>query len=102
MQRFCKICHGWHDLDEPWPRNCMVKASISGIQIIKDIEPYMPVGADTDGQIHAVMGRRQHREFLRRNNYVEVGNEFKGPSRPTLEHASKSDIKNAIDQVRRR
>lgn len=102
MQRFCKICSGWHDLDEPWPRQCSVKVSISGLQIVKDIEPYMPVAADTDGKIHAVMGRRQHREFLRRNNYVEVGNEYKAPSRPTLEHTSKADIKNAIDQVRRR
>jgi hypothetical protein len=21
-QRFCKVCHGWHDLDRPWPDNC--------------------------------------------------------------------------------
>lgn len=22
MQRFCKVCRGWHSLDEPWPHNC--------------------------------------------------------------------------------
>lgn len=22
MQRFCKLCRGWHDLDAPWPSNC--------------------------------------------------------------------------------
>lgn len=21
-QRFCKMCRGWHDLDQPWPDNC--------------------------------------------------------------------------------
>lgn len=21
-QRFCKICRGWHSLEEPWPSNC--------------------------------------------------------------------------------
>lgn len=22
MQRFCKVCRGWHSLDAPWPSNC--------------------------------------------------------------------------------
>jgi hypothetical protein len=21
-QRFCKVCRGWHSLDEEWPHNC--------------------------------------------------------------------------------
>lgn len=48
----------------------------SGLQIIRDIEPYRTVGSDVavGGQAE-IGGRRQHREFLARNGYVEVGNE---------------------------
>ena len=49
----------------------------SGVQIIRDIEPYRPVVSDIahGGKRPVITGRRQHREFLRRNGYVEVGNE---------------------------
>lgn len=49
----------------------------SGLQIIRDIDPYRAVGSDValDGAAPVIGGRRQHREYLRRNGYVEVGNE---------------------------
>lgn len=49
----------------------------SGLQIIRDIEPYRAIGADVacDGKRPVVGGRRQHREYLARNSYVEVGND---------------------------
>ena len=28
-QRFCKVCRGWHDLDEPWPHNCRPEPNYS-------------------------------------------------------------------------
>ena len=41
--------------------------------VIGAFEPYKPVTGDMQGKwIHS---RRQHREFLRRNNLIEVGNE---------------------------
>lgn len=47
-----------------------------GMQIIRDIEPYRAIAADTDGTLRPLIkGRRQHREFIRRNNYTEVGND---------------------------
>jgi hypothetical protein len=46
-----------------------------GAVIIRDIEPYKTVAADTNGKRVVVGGRRQHREFLNRNGYVEMGNE---------------------------
>lgn len=54
----------------------------SGLQIIRDIDPYRPVASDVaaGGKRPVIGGRRQHREFLRRNAYVEVGNEV--PRRP--------------------
>lgn len=41
----------------------------SGPLIMGDIQPYMSVTGEYIG------GRRQHREFLKRNNFTEVGNE---------------------------
>ena len=41
--------------------------------IMPDIEPYKAVAGDMAGQY--ITSRSQHREFLRRNNFTEVGNE---------------------------
>jgi hypothetical protein len=51
-----------------------------GPTIISDIEPYRAVASDVacDGKRPLIGGRRQHREFLFRNGYVEVGNERNG------------------------
>lgn len=58
--------------------------------IIPDMQPYKAVAGDMAGK--EIGGRRQHREFLRRNNFIEVGNEWsyftrhggKTPDNPTL------------------
>lgn len=51
-----------------------------GPHVISDIEPYRAVASDIacDGKRPLIGGRRQHREFLSRNGYVEVGNERNG------------------------
>jgi hypothetical protein len=41
--------------------------------IIGEFKPYRPVTGDMEGKW--ITSRRQHREFLKRNNLVEVGNE---------------------------
>lgn len=28
-QRFCKVCRGWHDLDQPWPDNCLPERNMA-------------------------------------------------------------------------
>lgn len=44
--------------------------------VMSDIKPYQAVGTDIAiGAPPIIGGRRQHREFLRRNDYIEVGNE---------------------------
>lgn len=40
-QRFCKICRGWHDLDRPWPDNCLPernwnRADLPSPRLIRD------------------------------------------------------------------
>lgn len=105
-KRFCKVCSGWHDLDEPWPDNCYSRKGNVGPQIVKDSDAYMSVAADkATGEPVYVGGRAQHREFLRRNNYVEVGNDsslFSQPKPQNLDLVRGHEIKTAIDQVRSR
>ena len=108
--RACKVCDGWHDLGEAWPEACLphfARGSFEGasIQIIKDIEPYKAVAGDIalNGKRPAIMGRRQHREFLKRNKYVEVGNEpiRQKPVNYGPEITGR-EIKQTIDQLRSR
>jgi len=43
--------------------------------IMEDMKPYRAVAGDMVGK--EISGRKAHREFLRRNNFIEVGNEKK-------------------------
>lgn len=105
MQRYCKACTGWHDLDEPWPHNCTSHwdKSAAGPQIVRDIDPYVSSAANKhSGKRELVGGRRQHREFLKRNDYVEVGNDsslFKPPQPQKLDLVTKREIVQAIKQI---
>lgn len=104
MIRKCKACPAWHDLDEPWPEGCIThfKANV-GPQIIKDVEPYRAVATDVDGKRPVIGGRRQHREFLQRNGYREVGNDVPlSPKQAQYDLATPRDVKQAIDQLRNR
>lgn len=41
-----------------------------------DIQPYRAIAVDKEtGKVPIINSRKQHREFLRRNDYVEVGND---------------------------
>lgn len=74
-----------------------------GPSIIGDIEPYRAVASDVacGGKRPVIGGRRQHREFLQRNGYVEVGNESPAPkpdwTAPRREQAERiNDIRRAM------
>lgn len=81
--------------------------------VLGDIEPYQAVTGDMAGKW--ITSRSEHREFLRRNNLIEVGNEKaymtrnggKSPDNPTLvserkheERICQSLMKN-LEQLRR-
>lgn len=58
---------------------------ISPHYAVPDIAPYQAVAGDMAGK--HITSRREHREFLKRNGFVEVGNEWNKPEkvkRPTL------------------
>jgi hypothetical protein len=55
-----------------------VDAPPSGPMIIKDIDGYRTIAGDVahEGKRVHIGSRSRHREFLRDNGYVEVGNDF--------------------------
>lgn len=70
-----------------------------GLQIIKDIEPYVAVASDkVRSRDNPIIGsRRRHREFLRDNGYIEVGNSFVPNRREELSKSDRvADIRRAM------
>lgn len=66
-----------------------------GPSIISDIEPYRAIASDIacDNKRPVIGGKRQHREFLQRNGYVEVGNEMgRAPSDPASSREYQADL----------
>lgn len=103
--RYCRICSDFHDLDMPWPEACYghfgSKSQRSGIQIIKDIDPYKAVAVDArTGKAPRIGSRREHREFLKANRYVEVGNEpIQKPQEYEVQD-SRREIQRTIHQMK--
>ena len=100
--RLCRVCSDFHALDEPWPQACYghfaSRSQREGIQIIKDIQPYNAVAVDKrTGKVPHITSRRQHREFLRANQYVEIGNEPIRPPREIEVADCKADIARTIN-----
>lgn len=72
-----------------------------GPTIIRDIEPYRAAASDVacGGKRPLISGRRQHREFLQRNGYVEVGNES-GPRRQDVPSPREAQ-RERVDAIKR-
>ena len=66
--------------------------------IISDLAEYRTAAADKDtGKRVNIGGRRQHREFLKRNGYIEVGTDYTQPRREELSQAERvADIKRVM------
>jgi hypothetical protein len=64
----------WIQIDgELIPADQVTQQSEAKVHIVGDIEPYKAVTGDMQGKW--ITSRSKHREYLRRNNLIEVGNE---------------------------
>lgn len=64
----------------------LTELRIMGCSVQGDNTDYMSVATDKEtGKRVSVRSRRQHREFLARNDYIEVGNECRPPKRDDSE-----------------
>lgn len=105
--RYCRACKGWHDLAETWPEGCLghfagAGHSAGGPQIIKDIDPYQAVAGDVAlaGKLPKIGGRRQHREFLKRNSYIEVGNERRPQKADYGAEVTEREVRQTYERLR--
>lgn len=86
-----------------WPKcHGKMRQIIKSPQLTPDIQPYKAIATDVaTGKPPVIGSRREHKEFLRRNNYVEVGNEKMSAERKH-DTVSKQEIKRVMDQIRSR
>jgi hypothetical protein len=74
----------------------------AGLQIIPDIAPYQAVAVDcATGDAPYITSRSKHREFLKRNGYIEYGNEKITPRQVPLD-SPKSEITEAYRRAMRK
>lgn len=78
-QRLCRACGGWHELGNPWPRECVGHFAVR-TSARSDLPRPMVISDSLDGLQSMVSGERfDSKSDLRRhykaNGVVEVGNE---------------------------
>lgn len=70
---------------------------------MRDIEPYQAVAVDVaTGKPPRIGSRSEHREFLKRNGYLEVGNERIKPKRLDYADIHPREIAQTIQQLKDR
>jgi putative FmdB family regulatory protein len=94
------------DFDKPGPQCSFCGGSkerlISAPQIVTDIQPYQAMGVDiATGKAPVITSRSQHRDYLKRNGYVEVGNEKpRTADRPEISDKDVArDVKKTIEKT---
>lgn len=66
------------EMDRDLPNCCgaSMRRKLCAPHVIADIQPYQAMGVDVaTGKAPMISSRSEHRDYLRRNCYVEVGNE---------------------------
>lgn len=99
MQRMCKVCNDWHDLDEPWPVKCdrHFKAQ-SGPSIISDSMEY----TKHHGTGRMIASKREFSRETRDSGHIELGTEVPKPRQPiALDRGQRRDaIRQSLYQLR--
>lgn len=70
--------------------------------VVADIAPYQAVAVDVaTGKAPVITSRSQHREYLRRNGYIEVGNEMPKPQRKEVhgDFNVRTELREAVREV---
>lgn len=81
-QRLCRCCDGWHEMGNPWPRECMghfkVKTnSRSDLPRPMVISDEVDVASPVSGE--RFTSKSDLRRHYRANGVIEVGNEMPTP-----------------------
>jgi hypothetical protein len=101
-QRFCKVCRGWHDLDQPWPLACIKiepdKRGPYRIHVISDT--MQPVQGQHDGKIYD--SKAQLRSSYRAHGLLEVGNDAARLRTPKAPQIDRTQIRASLERAKSR
>lgn len=78
-----------------------MRRKIVAPMVFGDIQPYQAMGKDVaTGKLPVIQSRSEHRAYLKRNNYVEVGNEMpKMRSEVRGDFNVRKELTQAVQQV---
>jgi putative FmdB family regulatory protein len=76
--------------EHPHPVTRVISACVG----FGDIKPYIAVGGDMAGK--PITSRNQHRQFLKRNKLVELGNDPIRPTKQMRRTTQKGDVREAM------
>jgi len=106
----CSVCDAQNNVYLPisehgnWADCCGVRmhqviTAPATINSFGHVYEYKAVAAEADGSLPVITNKAQHQEYLKRNGYVEVGNE-KPVSKP-YQHppSSREEVKKSLQQV---
>lgn len=88
------------EFDRVGPSHCFdaMTRVIVAPRIVSDIEPYQAMGTDiATGKKPMISSRSQHRDYLKRNGFVELGNEMPKTQKPV--EPDKNEIGRQIKRV---
>lgn len=89
---------GTPEADEAWAAKLAFVPQRLNTLVVSDIAPYRAVGTDiATGDRPVISSRSQHRDYLKRNGFVELGNEMPKPAK--IEHSSPAEIGRQIKSV---
>ncbi|MBV8649691.1 hypothetical protein [Paludibacterium sp.] len=91
-------------MNEDLPQCCgeLMHRKICAPAVIADIAPYQAMGIDVaTGTAPMITSRSSHREYLKRNGYVEVGNEMPDTSKREVkgDFNVRQELKKAVQEV---
>jgi len=100
-ERFCRVCRGWHDKNEPWPAECYpreeVKRSHLGAPMIIT-DTMAPVQSQLDGKMYD--SKSKLRSTYKAAGMVELGNDSSvtDPKPMKKKRPKRQDIRDSIDK----
>lgn len=96
-ERFCRVCKGWHDLDQPWPSECFKEpvGQRSGIPTPFVVSDTMdPVQSQLDGKMYT--SKSALRATYKAAGVIEVGNDAQRLKPKERKRSSKQEIRDSL------
>lgn len=101
-ERFCKVCKGWHRLDQPWPHNCRQedwrqRSDLPGPMLIRDEIDHVQSMATGKWYSSKAKLRQEYKDL----GMIEVGNDpiVTQPTPFKRKKPTKEDVTPAVERA---